>query len=378
MNRGGKPQRPIAAGIFAAAAVASALLLFGALPLARAAAQTISAAETSPDIENARTLAAQAQQRARAEEQKAQAAAQRAASERASGAGYGFITYKVPGSYYWGQKNAAGQRDGDGVFQSKFGRCECRFANDALIGDGVMLTTDGDRYEGAVSDGTAASPAGYGVFTWTDGRRFEGQFAANKPNGAGILTDALGARHAGIWRNGVLLSAGAGGRSPPSADRRPPPLADSIANAPTSAAPAGAPAAAAATGAYVVPLGVHGNSLATIPVEINGALRIPFIVDSGASDVALPEDVVRVLLRAGTIDKSDLLGRTRYITADGKSHYGLRLHIRELRVGDRIVRDVTAGVSPERGDPLLGQSFLSRFGAWTIDNTTHQLILQPK
>ena len=87
---------------------------------------------------------------------------------------------------------------------------------------------------------------------------------------------------------------------------------------------------------------------------------------------------VRVLLRGGTIDKSDLLGRTKYVTADGSSHYGLRLHIRELQVGDRLVRDVTASVSPTAGDPLLGQTFLSRFGAWTIDNQTHRLILSPQ
>jgi len=159
-----------------------------------------------------------------------------------------------------------------------------------------------------------------------------------------------------MWKNGVL------------AEGRPPSLADSIEHA--------APGSAGG-GGNDVPLGTRGGTY-TIPVVINGSVRIPFVVDSGAADVTLPEDVVRVLLRSGTLDRSDLLGKVKYALADGSAHYGLRLRIRELQVGDRVVRDVVAGVSPERGDPLLGQSFLSRFGTWTIDNRTHRLILSPQ
>lgn len=314
-----------------------------------------SAAAQQANVDAARRFAVAAQQRAKAEQAKAQTASQQAARDRNPGAGFGSISYRTNG-YYWGEKNAAGQRDGYGIFFYGGGRCECRFSHDLPIGAGVVVAASGDRYEGELGGGESGSAAGYGVYTWTDGRRFEGQFAADKPNGAGVLVDRLGAAHAGKWKNGSLEQS-----------VRPPSLADSIEHA--------TPAAA---GTNTVPLGSSGGGTYTIPVVINGSVRIPFIVDSGAADVTLPEDVVRVLLRAGTIDKSDLLGRIKYVVADGSAHYGLRLHIRELQVGDRIVRDVTAGTSPERSDPLLGQTFLSRFGAWTIDNHNHQLILAPR
>jgi predicted aspartyl protease len=49
--------------------------------------------------------------------------------------------------------------------------------------------------------------------------------------------------------------------------------------------------------------------------------------------------------------------------------------IREVQVGDFAVRNVTATISPPQGEPLLGQSFLSKFGAVTLDYKRLVLIL---
>jgi hypothetical protein len=43
-----------------------------------------------------------------------------------------------------------------------------------------------------------------------------------------------------------------------------------------------------------------------LPVVINDRLILNFTLDSGASDVTIPEDVARTLVRTGTITRSDL------------------------------------------------------------------------
>jgi predicted aspartyl protease len=113
-----------------------------------------------------------------------------------------------------------------------------------------------------------------------------------------------------------------------------------------------------------------------VPVIINGAIALDFVVDSGAADVAIPADVVLTLIRAGTVSAGDFLGTRTYRLADGSTVPSSTFRIRSLKVGDRIVQNVTASVTDVRGELLLGQSFLGRFKSWSIDNATHSLLLQ--
>jgi hypothetical protein len=48
-----------------------------------------------------------------------------------------------------------------------------------------------------------------------------------------------------------------------------------------------------------------------------------------------------------------------------------------VSVGDHLITNVEATVVSVRGDPLLGQSFLSKLPAWAIDNERHALIFHP-
>ena len=54
-----------------------------------------------------------------------------------------------------------------------------------------------------------------------------------------------------------------------------------------------------------------------VPVTINEQLTLRFVIDSGASDVVIPSDVISTLRRTGTIETSDFLGTGEYILADG-------------------------------------------------------------
>ena len=112
-----------------------------------------------------------------------------------------------------------------------------------------------------------------------------------------------------------------------------------------------------------------------VPVQINRAITLKFILDSGASDVLIPADVFLTLLRTGTVSEGDFLGSQTYSLADGSKLKGTRFIIRELRVGNQAATDVVASVGPVSGDLLLGLSFLSKFGAVTLDNERHVLTL---
>jgi predicted aspartyl protease len=110
-------------------------------------------------------------------------------------------------------------------------------------------------------------------------------------------------------------------------------------------------------------------------VVVNGMIPIPFVLDTGAGDVLLPADVVFTLLRTGTLQSSDFISYRPYILADGRELPSAQLNIRGLQVGQHTVRNVIAGVGRLGSDPLLGQSFLSRFGSATIDYKRRVLIL---
>ena len=115
-----------------------------------------------------------------------------------------------------------------------------------------------------------------------------------------------------------------------------------------------------------------------VPIEINGALTLDFIVDSGAADVSVPIDVFSTLLRAGTIQDSDVIGKETYVMADGSTSTLVTFTIRSLKVGDKVIENVRGSVAPSGGILLLGQSFLERFKSWSVDNVNHQLVLEPQ
>ena len=126
-----------------------------------------------------------------------------------------------------------------------------------------------------------------------------------------------------------------------------------------------------------VPLKQDGG-IFVVPVEINGAITLEFAVDSGASDVSVPLDVFSTLRRTRTIKASDIIGEQTYVLADGSRSRSIMFTIRSLKVGDKVVENVKGSVAPSQGTLLLGQSFLERFKSWSINNTNHELLLEPQ
>jgi uncharacterized protein YecT (DUF1311 family) len=120
---------------------------------------------------------------------------------------------------------------------------------------------------------------------------------------------------------------------------------------------------------------VEADGVYKVPVVINGVLPLKFVLDSGAADVSLPEDVFSVLLRTGTLTVADYMGVGNYRLGDGSTVKSDRFYIRELRVGNQVLKHVSASIGNRRGPLLLGQSFLKRFASVEIDNSQHVLAL---
>ena len=112
-----------------------------------------------------------------------------------------------------------------------------------------------------------------------------------------------------------------------------------------------------------------------VPVTINDQLTLKFVVDSGASDVSIPADVVATLLRTETITDADFLDKQTYRLADGSTIPSQRFVIRTLKIGDKTLQNVVGSIAPVTGSLLLGQSFLSCFKSWSMDNQQQTLML---
>jgi uncharacterized protein/predicted aspartyl protease len=177
----------------------------------------------------------------------------------------------------------------------------------------------------------------------------EWQTASGRP-ATGIMSDA----DAAVFRQGSAPRV-ATALSPPSSERSLPPGTADLAGGEVQLK--------------------QRNGIYRVPVRVNDAITLDFALDSGAADVQIPADVAMTLFRTETLTENDFTGTANYILADGSKLPSARFVLRELKVGDHRLLKVPASVGPATGELLLGQSFLSRFNSWTIDNARHVLVL---
>lgn len=113
-----------------------------------------------------------------------------------------------------------------------------------------------------------------------------------------------------------------------------------------------------------------------IPVGIGTYCCFSFLLDTGASDVAVSPELFRAMVKEGYIRRGDLRGHQEYITASGATMRAQQFRMPPMSVGGYVVRDVTGSVYGGIGSSqmLLGQSFLSKLPPWSIDYTRHKFI----
>jgi hypothetical protein len=122
-----------------------------------------------------------------------------------------------------------------------------------------------------------------------------------------------------------------------------------------------------------IPLREQGQTYLVL-AEINEQVKKYFIVDSGASEVSIPAEVVATLYPE-TLRPEDFLEGASYRLADGRTVNSGRFRLRSLRVGSMVFRDVPASIAEAGAPLLLGQGILRRVGSWRIDNQRKVLVL---
>jgi len=130
------------------------------------------------------------------------------------------------------------------------------------------------------------------------------------------------------------------------------------------------------TSGFEVPL-IESGGVYEVPVLVNGVLKINFIIDSGASDVAISPDVALTLVRTGTITDADWLPGANYRFADGSIAQSERFKLRTLRISNRTLKSVSCSIGNSIHAPmLLGQSALKKLGGYRVDYGKGLLILE--
>ena len=83
------------------------------------------------------------------------------------------------------------------------------------------------------------------------------------------------------------------------------------------------------------------------------------------------------LIRTGTIQSNDFIGTQVYSFADGSTAKSDVFILHEIKIGNYLIKNVTASISNSINAPmLLGQSVLQRLGKFSVDNNNHTLIIE--
>lgn len=113
-----------------------------------------------------------------------------------------------------------------------------------------------------------------------------------------------------------------------------------------------------------------------IPVEVNG-LRMSFIFDTGASNISISTTEAMFLAKQGLLSKEDIVGTQKYMDANGDISEGTVINLKTIKIGDRVLNNIEAGVVDNLNAPLLfGQSALSKFGKISIDNKRGEITFE--
>ena len=113
-----------------------------------------------------------------------------------------------------------------------------------------------------------------------------------------------------------------------------------------------------------------------VACSVNG-LPLKMVFDTGAGDVTISSVEANFMLKNGYLSDEDIKGKRNYMTASGDIHEGTIIRLKEVKLGDAVLKNVEASVVHSQKAPLLlGQSVLDKFGTITIDYVNSKLVIK--
>ena len=92
-----------------------------------------------------------------------------------------------------------------------------------------------------------------------------------------------------------------------------------------------------------IPLRLRGG-VYQVPATLNSELKVFFVVDSGASDVTISEDVAKILVKNESLDKKDIIGNGNYQIANGDTTVGTVINIKTIEIAGYMLTNIKAVV----------------------------------
>jgi outer membrane protein OmpA-like peptidoglycan-associated protein len=119
------------------------------------------------------------------------------------------------------------------------------------------------------------------------------------------------------------------------------------------------------------------SGLISAPCVLNG-YTIPFTFDPKLAGQISVDETLK-LLSEGAIGKEDFQGNPEEILANGTVANRAILIIKDFTIANTTVHDVELMVNTQLGYPLvIGNSIMDKFGTYTIDSQTQQIVIKKK
>ena len=122
-----------------------------------------------------------------------------------------------------------------------------------------------------------------------------------------------------------------------------------------------------------IPIYPKGDGTFAVKCIVNG-LPMDFLLDTGSSSVSLSSTESDFMLKNGYLSAGDFKGYLKYRNASGDTRTAREIIIKEIKIGDRAIKNVKAVIIPNQEAPLLlGQNVLNRLGTLEIDHRNNML-----